>query len=228
MKKNTFIGLTLPLLFIEPALAAGNAVDIEGKAITINTRSLHQEQSSGKIYGLDGRVYVLTGTYKSFDKFGNTIYKKCSEAKLFTDPTVVPDVPPGSLVGPECKIQQVEGPILDSDEQPSANAKKKVTTPDRDLAIASCKRFAGYAPPMVWSPQTSIMGHIGSTSFKIDIKTLGSTLVHSLVRFWGPSERWQEKQFNGSTSIRTGDAAASVYMRYKGVPLGSAVEGKIC
>ncbi|MDE1464033.1 hypothetical protein [Spartinivicinus poritis] len=228
MNKNIFFGLSLPLLFIEPVLAAGNAVDIEGNAITINTRSLHQEQSTGKIYGLDGRVYVLTGTYKSFDKFGNTIYKKCSEAKLFTDPTVVPDAPPGSLAGPECKIQQIEGLLFDSDEQPSANAKKKVTTLDRDLAITSCKRFAGYAPPMVWSPQTSIMGHIGSARFKIDIKTLGDTLVHSLVRYWGTSERWQETQFNGSISIRTGNAAASVYMKYKGVPLGSAVEGKIC
>lgn len=66
-------------------------------------------KQDGKIYDLNGNIYSHEGTYQYFDGV-EMVEKDCSEALLFTDPSVVPSFekyPSGSLPGSECTLKKI-------------------------------------------------------------------------------------------------------------------------
>ncbi|MCG2836918.1 hypothetical protein L6J37_08765 [Photobacterium sp. WH77] len=216
-----------------------NAFDTEGNPIYVDTSLLYQDPDTKVMTDPDGHQYIFTGTIEWFDESGNPIIKECSEALLFTDPSNPPDFSIVDLPGPNCVTQRIttdsyeEVPVSELAEPkvPANKIETKASTlNENDIMALSCRRFSAYASPNFWSKPIAIGSHIGATTYNVSSKILGKTLVQTWVRFWGPANVWENRQFNGngSTTIRTGNAAASVYTTYKGIPLGSAVEGKIC
>ncbi|MEJ6124013.1 hypothetical protein MT390_19435 [Vibrio sp. 2-Bac 85] len=230
--KKIFILAVLPSMFLTNSVFSENAYDMNGDPITVDTSSFYKDEVTGKIYSQDGNVYITKGEYESIDRHGNTIIKDCSQAMLFTDPNVVPDVPVGSLPGDECYFQQIN---YDEDgssyEKPTIPFKNEVLLEESTTSMtraSTCTRFSGYAPPFKWSVPVPVVSHIGYTTYTITIKVKGSTDVNSWARYWGTNERWHDRKFMDSTTISTGSAASSVYMTYLGIPYGSSISGTAC
>ena len=235
MNKKCLLAVIPFLLASELSLASAieNAYDQNGKAIVVDTSSFYKDEVSKKIYSQDGSVYLLKGNYESSNDYGNITIKDCSEAMLFTDPDVVPDVAPGSLPGDGCYLQQInydeDGTSYKTPKEETL--KNKIVNKDisvSTLKTSKCTRFSGYAPPFAWSTPLPVVSHIGYTTYTITIEVKGDTSVNSWTRYWSKDERWQDRKFMGSTTISTGSAAASVYMTYLGIPFGSSIEGKAC
>jgi len=93
-------------------------------------------------------------------------------------------------------------------------------------ASSLIERFNSYAPPNVWGVWNQVASHGGRITFNISYKTLGDTVVYGQVNYYSEDD-WKTEDFFESVTIRTGNAWAQVKVRFKGVPLGSAVEGTV-
>ena len=89
------------------------------------------------------------------------------------------------------------------------------------------KMFNAYAPPVVWGPWTQIKSHGGPVSFTVKYKAVGSTLVLGKVRYWKESDKKVEQQFVDRITIKTANVWGNIDVCFKGIPLGSAVQGEI-
>jgi len=89
------------------------------------------------------------------------------------------------------------------------------------------KTFTAYAAPMMWGPWTTIQSHGGSIAFAISYSAIGDTLVMGKVKYFKAKDTQVEEEFRDETTIRTGDVWANVEVCFKGVPLGSTVNGEI-
>ena len=94
---------------------------------------------------------------------------------------------------------------------------------------AGSRAFNGYAPPNFWGSWVTVASHIGSVSYRISYSAVGSTLVVAQVEYWKGSGGGSKvvEDFRDTTSITTSNSVANVRVRFKGVPLGSAVRGSI-
>ncbi|WP_120510260.1 hypothetical protein [Photobacterium salinisoli] len=216
-----------------------NAFDTEGNPIFIDTSQLYQDPETKIMQGPGGHKYIHTGTYNSFDEYGNQAEKDCSQTLLFTDPNNPPDFSITNLPGPSCALQRLttdnfEEISVENLKAPKIQNNDQVKKQENDNIAAlldkDCKRFGAYAPPNVWSYPVPVASHIGVTTYKVSSKILGDTLVLSWVRYWSQEDKWADRKFsgNGWIKVTTGNAASSVYTTYKGVPFGSSVEGEIC
>ncbi|QUJ66711.1 hypothetical protein KDD30_11180 [Photobacterium sp. GJ3] len=213
-----------------------NAFDSNGYPIKVDTTQLYQDPETKMMHGPEGHQYIHTGTFKTFDAFGNQMIKDCSETLLFTDPNHPPDFSITNLPDPSCTLQRLtteDYEVLSAQDLQPPKKKAQVKTQENGniaLLDKDCKRFGSYAPPNVWSYPIPVASHIGVTTYKVSSKILGDTLVLTWVRFWSQEDKWADRQFsgNGWIKVTTGNAASSVYTTYKGVPFGSSVEGEIC
>ncbi|MFC2974554.1 hypothetical protein ACFOJE_20370 [Azotobacter bryophylli] len=89
------------------------------------------------------------------------------------------------------------------------------------------KTFTAYAAPMSWGPWTTIQSHGGSIAFKISYTSIGDTLVTGKVKYYKDNENMTEEEFKDEITIRTADVWANIGVCFKGIPLGSTVEGVI-
>lgn len=89
------------------------------------------------------------------------------------------------------------------------------------------KTFTAYAAPMLWGPWVTIQSHGGPIAFKITYTPIGDTLVMGKVRYYKEKEKLVEEEFKDEITIRTADVWANVEVCFKGLPLGSTVEGEI-
>lgn len=89
------------------------------------------------------------------------------------------------------------------------------------------KTFTAYAAPMAWGPWMAIQSHGGVITFKITYSAIGDTLVMGKVRYYKEKEKLREEEFKDEVTIKTADVWANIDVCFKGVPLGSTVEGEI-
>lgn len=89
------------------------------------------------------------------------------------------------------------------------------------------RAFVGYAAPNVWGPSVTVATHLGVVTYTIEYEAVGDTLVLGQVTYWkGPGAgRKVTEQFRDSTTITTANAVATVDCEFKGIPLGSTVNG---
>lgn len=83
------------------------------------------------------------------------------------------------------------------------------------------KSYSVYAPPLVYGNWTKVGSHIGRVAFAIDVTPIGGTRVFGQVKYY-VNGRIRTEDFTGSIVIQTGNDIASIRIRLKGVPLGSA------
>ena len=86
--------------------------------------------------------------------------------------------------------------------------------------------YHAYAPPIVFGPWTKVGEHTGSARFLIIAKPVGSTFIQCEVEYFDSDGHKKVEQFPGNTPIRikTCDCYATVRVRCKGIPTGTAVE----
>ena len=89
------------------------------------------------------------------------------------------------------------------------------------------KQFDAYAPPIIWGPYLNIQSHGGSVSFTISYKPVGNTLVKGKVRYWKETDKKIELEFLDRITIKTANVWGNIDVCFKGIPLGSAVQGSI-
>lgn len=205
-----------------------DVVSRNGKKHRVYLETLYQDDNDGVAYDNYGNTYALKGTYEVPDKYGNLVERSCTKAKLFLDPMVVPVVASEDLPGPSCYI---ESSALDTDQNNNFIAEddefESLFGGKQSHKTFGCKRFAAYAPPLMWSPEISVASHIGSTRYTVKTKVMGNTQVQSKAKYYNGG--WVNRYFyNSSISFTTGNAAASVFMSYIGKPLGSSIQGTIC
>lgn len=97
-----------------------------------------------------------------------------------------------------------------------------------DSLGGTSRDFTGYAPPLVWGPSYVIASHIGVVSYSIGYKAAGDTLVLARVTYFkNPNGGQVTEEFRDETVITTSNSVANVTIAFKGVPLGSAIEGTV-
>lgn len=92
------------------------------------------------------------------------------------------------------------------------------------------KQFSALALPLAWGPWTEIQSHLGSLTFTITYAPLGDTLVMGRVRYFkkgNPDPGQVVEEFKDETSITTSNSVANIEVSFKGIILGSAVNGTI-
>ena len=85
--------------------------------------------------------------------------------------------------------------------------------------------FSAYAGPLVFGPWVNVASHMGTATFSISAEPIGSTVLVGEVRYFATDGSQRTESFTKSVSVRTGNSIANVEVRFKGVPLGSAVRG---
>lgn len=86
--------------------------------------------------------------------------------------------------------------------------------------------FTAYAPPAVFGPWTTAIDGLGyAASIRIAASPLGETTVFGEAKFWNEAGIETVQPFQGAALIRTCNCLQNILVRFKGVPLGSAVEG---
>ncbi len=80
---------------------------------------------------------------------------------------------------------------------------------------------------MIWGPYMNIQSHGGAISFTIEYKPVGSTFVKGKVRYWKDQQTQAEMEFIDKVTIRTANVWGNIFVCFKGIPLGSAVQGTI-
>jgi len=86
--------------------------------------------------------------------------------------------------------------------------------------------FSAYAPPFVFGPWMTAIGGLGfATGLRIDVTPVGDTTVFGEVRYYNEASQETVQPFQGTIYISTCNCLQNVEVRFKGVPLGSAVEG---
>jgi multidrug efflux pump subunit AcrA (membrane-fusion protein) len=90
-------------------------------------------------------------------------------------------------------------------------------------AVAHAATYHAYAPPGVYGAWTQVATHLGAMHFSIDVAPVGSTVVQSEVVYVDRSGRITTRPFHGHIDIDTCNCVATVQVRCKGIPTGSAV-----
>ena len=88
------------------------------------------------------------------------------------------------------------------------------------------KRFIAYAAPMSWGPWATIQSYGGAIAFKITYIAIGDTMVMGKVRYYRGKDKHVEEEFKDEVVIRTA-VWANVEVCFRGLPIGSTVEGEI-
>jgi hypothetical protein len=83
--------------------------------------------------------------------------------------------------------------------------------------------FSAYAGPNVFGPWTQIGSHAGAITYTINASPVGNTAIVGEVAYFAADGQRKVEPFYGSTVIRTCNCYATVQVRFKGIPLGSAV-----
>jgi hypothetical protein len=87
------------------------------------------------------------------------------------------------------------------------------------------RNYSFYAPPLVFSPWVNVGSHGGSVTYAISFSPLGDTLIQAEIRYFRYEKLPRvEEPINSGGSIVTANVFANVEMRFKGFPLGSAVD----
>ena len=96
---------------------------------------------------------------------------------------------------------------------------------DEDLndVVHQYKEVYAWAAPSMWGPWKNIRSHYGEEYINIDYEPIGDTIVYAEVKYFDKSNNEVVKPFFGSISFKTGDSIANIYVRFKGIPMGSAV-----
>jgi len=213
------------LLFLFGLIAACSSYSFAENRLTID---------GGEVYDTDGIHYINDGHYWKQLSDESWIQEDCTSLVNLINP----DIPFASgyeqetITSPLCVIKKMTN---DGEYKPVEGPLPRIE--DRFLkpleheplsSISSCSDFSAYAPPVVWSPYIWIISHIGPTSFAIKTKWFGDTMVNSKARYWGTGGYWVETIFFQEIRVSVGNASASVYMSYQGIPLGSSVLGTVC
>jgi hypothetical protein len=86
--------------------------------------------------------------------------------------------------------------------------------------------FTAYAPPSIWGTWQTIYNSMGSRSFTLSFSAVGDTQVKGKVRYFGAIGK-VEQEFFEQIVFASGDAIANIEVCFKGIPLGSTVDGSI-
>jgi hypothetical protein len=91
-------------------------------------------------------------------------------------------------------------------------------------STAHAATYHAYAPPNAFGVWVQVGAHANATAFSISATPVGATSIVGEVRYFGVDGREKIEPFIGSTVIRTCNCVATVQVRFKGIPLGSAVD----
>ncbi len=191
--------------------------------------------SGDRVYDNDGHEYINEGSFNFFNaKTGKIEKRDCIPLAEKMDPNATLDsYPVGTISRAECTIKRVyDGKVWEGQDEPKQLLPLQPIQPiqpedTKDLSSLACYTFAGYAPPSVWAPYIQVYSHIGPSYFTVKYKWFGDTMVNSVVKYYSTAG-WKETIYFQQYSFTTGNAAASIYVSYVGIPLGSSVEGQIC
>lgn len=86
--------------------------------------------------------------------------------------------------------------------------------------------FNIWAPPMIYGPWVVVASHGGVVRYTITARPQGSTMVMGEVKYHSHTGERVEA-FKDVARITTGNSWANVRVRFKGIPLGSAVDVRV-
>ncbi|MDP5211284.1 hypothetical protein [Microbulbifer sp. 2205BS26-8] len=228
-------------------------ISLSGELKKIDSQGVYQNPETYIIHDTAGGRYVYAGTMDivAYDEKRQPYMAKasCFTAELWLSP----DVPPSEgawLPGKSCQVQEIskdfkppqEGehvPAIPFDwdkweaENLHLKEENKTLPPSANQKSSPnlfCNKYAGYAPPLVWSPTSEVGGHQGAASFRFTVDVLGRlTIVEHALRYFSP-RRWVTTRWFGESTkqITTGNAVASFYIKHTGDPYGSSVVVEVC
>jgi hypothetical protein len=108
-----------------------------------------------------------------------------------------------------------------------ANASHFIETMAPKGELKMSRDFHAYAGPSIWGDWVSVADHLGVVTYNITAEAVGNTVLRSRVRYFSAPDHQVVDEFGDSVTITTGNVVASVEVSFKGVPLGSAVDGTI-
>jgi hypothetical protein len=90
-------------------------------------------------------------------------------------------------------------------------------------STAHATTYHAYAPPNVFGGWVQVGAYANATSFSISVTPVGATAIVGEVRYFGTDGQLKIEQFFGSIAIQTCNCVGTLQVRFKGIPLGSAV-----
>jgi hypothetical protein len=87
--------------------------------------------------------------------------------------------------------------------------------------------FTAYAPPLFFGPWSVATSHTGRARVRLSASPIGDTEIFGEVRYYDSSNTQVVKSWHRQITFDVGDSYANIEVRFKGVPLGSAVEGEV-
>jgi hypothetical protein len=89
--------------------------------------------------------------------------------------------------------------------------------------VCPADTYNAYAPPNAWGTPVALRAHLGAATITISYRVVGDTVVVGEVAYFNKDGNEVKEMFNGEITIRTGNVVAQPKVRFKGIPLGSAV-----
>ncbi len=86
--------------------------------------------------------------------------------------------------------------------------------------------FNGYAPPLIYGPWFDLCNLGGAFSLRVDVYPAGDTTLFGELRYFNKENIETTQEFESGLIVSTSNSFQTVRLRVKGVPLGSAFDGK--
>jgi hypothetical protein len=90
-------------------------------------------------------------------------------------------------------------------------------------ATARAASYSAYAGPNVFGPWIQVGAYLGSVQYSVSASPVGKTAIMGEVRYYGTDGQLKVESFYGSKTVTTCDCVGTLQVRFKGLPLGTAV-----
>jgi len=84
-------------------------------------------------------------------------------------------------------------------------------------------KYNAYAGPNTWGPVVALKGHLGAATYTLEASPVGDTQIIGEVTYVSDGGHAVTRQFNGTITFRVGKFVGAPTVRFKEIPLGSAV-----
>lgn len=88
---------------------------------------------------------------------------------------------------------------------------------------ARAASYSAYAGPGVFGSWTQVGAYLSSVRFSISASPVGKTAIVGEARYYGTDGQLKVEPFYGSTTVTTCNCVGTLQVRFKGLPLGTAV-----
>jgi hypothetical protein len=87
--------------------------------------------------------------------------------------------------------------------------------------------FNAYAGPSIWGDWVDVANSIGSVKYHLTAAAIGNATFRSQVRYFKTETDQVVEEWGDDYTITTGNAVATVSVRFMGIPTGTAIDGTI-